>query len=83
MGDCESLLQRARHAPASIRFDEICRLAECHGFGRARQKSSHVLYKRAGFIGVMNFQNVGGMAKPYQVRQLLGVIDELGLTIEP
>lgn len=83
MHGCERLLRKARQAPGSIRFDEVCRLAECHGFERARQWSSHVLYKRAGFIGVMNFQNVHGLAKPYQVRQLLRAIDELGLTPDP
>ena len=82
MVDCKRLLRRARQAPESIRFDEICRLAECHGFERARQKSTHVLYKRAGCMRVMNFQNVNGMAKPYQVRQLLRAIDELSLTPE-
>jgi hypothetical protein len=74
MGKCDKLLQRARAAPASLRFEELCQLAECHGFALARQKGSHRLYKRAGEPRVMNFQDDRGKAKEYQVKQLLDVI---------
>lgn len=35
------------------------------------------MYKRPRQPKVMNFQNVNGMAKEYQVKQLLAVIAEL------
>lgn len=74
MGKCDKLLQRARAAPANLRFEELCLLAECHGFTLARQKGSHRLYKRAGEPRVMNFQDDRGKAEEYQVKQLLEVI---------
>jgi len=77
MPDCEGLLAAARNHPAGLRFNEICRLAECFGWVLARTTGSHHIYKRAGTMQVMNFQDVRGRAKPYQVRQLLDAIDAL------
>ena len=79
MADCQELLEHARTEPSGLRFSELCHLAECFGFTHARQKGSHVMYKRPGYFGLMNFQDDGGNAKPYQVRQLLRAIKELGL----
>ena len=31
---------------------------------------------------MLNFQNVNGMAKPYQVRQFLKIIEENGLKLK-
>lgn len=74
MNRCEKLLARARAVPGGLRFEEVCRLAECHGFAFARQRGSHRMYKRSGSLLVMNFQDDGGAAKEYQVRQLLAAI---------
>ncbi len=78
MADCDDLLARARRKPASLRFAELCALAECYGYVFDRQRgTSHRIYKRPGTIGFMNFQKAkGGMAHAYQVRQLLMRIDE-------
>jgi hypothetical protein len=75
MPDCDELLRRARENPAGLRFGEICQLAECFGFERKRQHGSHVIYKRPGCFQLMNFQNDQGMAKAFQVRQLVAAID--------
>lgn len=77
MADCEKLLEQAQNAPAALRFSQLCRLAECFGFEIARQRGSHRIYKRSGYMRMMTFQDDGGKAKPYQVRQLLDVIDHL------
>jgi hypothetical protein len=78
MGRCETLLENALNNPAGLRFTELCGLAECFGFARSRQRGSHIIYKRPGYARAMSFQDVGGMAKPYQVRQLLNALRELG-----
>jgi hypothetical protein len=78
MGEsCEELLRRAKANPAGLRFVEICRLAECFGFVFARQRGSHVLHTRFGRLRPLNFQADNGMAKAYQVRQLLMAISDL------
>ena len=55
----------------------MCRLAECFGWELKRRKGSHRLYGRPGEVALMNFQDVGGHAKAYQVRQLLQAIGDL------
>lgn len=47
-----------------------------------RQKASHRQYKYPGCKGLLNFQSDNGRAKGYQVKQLLGAIEELGLTLD-
>ncbi len=77
MGRCDKLLQKAKDSPDNLRFEEICQLAECYQFEFKRQSGSHRIYTRLGFKTVMNFQNVGGKAKRYQVDQLLNAIEEI------
>ena len=62
-----------------MRYAELVSLAECYGFTLNRQKGSHAMYTRKGFARLMVFQDVKGMAKAYQVRQLLDALRELGL----
>jgi len=72
----EKLLERARNSPSGITFDELCRLADKHGFIFRRQSGSHKIYKHPLHRAMMNFQpDQNGMAKTYQVKQLLDFID--------
>ncbi len=41
-----------------------------------------MVYAHEGVREILNFQNDGGSAKSYQVRQLLASIDRNGLTLE-
>jgi predicted RNA binding protein YcfA (HicA-like mRNA interferase family) len=60
-------------ADAAIRFEELCSLLESLGFER-RMKGSHHVFRRAGVEDKINLQRDGNHAKPYQVRQVRGVI---------
>jgi len=44
-----------------------------------RKKGSHHIFKRQGYQKLLNFQDSKGMAKVYQVRQLLSALEELGV----
>lgn len=79
MAKCRDLLQRARTSPTSLRFREAQRLAECFGFELARIRGSHHIYRSANSRAVVNLQERAGMAKPYQVRQLLMAIADSDL----
>jgi predicted RNA binding protein YcfA (HicA-like mRNA interferase family) len=85
MPECHQLRSRAATNPAALRFREACALAECFGFAFVRQRgTSHRLYKRPGVLRMINLQSgPNGMAKAYQVRQLLMAIDDLPLEEEP
>ena len=78
MANIEDTLIEMRRNPTGIRFNELCKI--CNDFfGEPRQTgSSHRVYKTPwqGDPRV-NVQNAKGMAKPYQVRQVLRAIDRL------
>lgn len=75
----QKLIEKARNNSAGVRFQEICLLAEHLGFTRRGGKGSHVVYEKDGVEEILTFQDRKGMAKPYQVRQLLAVIEKYGL----
>ena len=75
------LLQRALDNPRGLRFTEAVKLAEAFGFRLDRISGSHHIMKRAGIPELVNLQNVGGMAKPYQVRQLLKLVEKHNLSL--
>lgn len=67
-----------RRNPKGVSFQDLCRVCDYY-FGEARQKSSsHRIYKTPwqGDPRV-NIQNDKGMAKAYQVRQVLKAIEHL------
>ena len=74
----DKVLRQMRAEPAAVRFADLQRVCE-HFFGRPRQNgSSHAIYKTPwpGDPRV-NIQNDRGMAKAYQVRQVLRAIERL------
>ena len=76
----DELVGEMRIHPKAVRFADLCRVCD-HYFGEARQKgSSHRIY-RTPWQGDprVNIQNHQGMAKAYQVRQVLRAIDRLGV----
>lgn len=72
------LIAEMKRIPKGIRFQDLCKVCE-HYFGEARQTgSSHRIYKTPwqGDPRV-NIQNDKGMAKAYQVKQVLKAIERL------
>ena len=72
------ILSEMRRNPKGVRFKELCRVCDIY-FGKARQiRSSHRVYKTPwqGDPRV-NIQNDKGMAKAYQVKQVLKAIERL------
>ena len=78
MGRCDKLLNQVRQNPRSVRFRDACKLAECYGFTPRQPGTSHRVYKRKGYIRILNFQlEAHGLTNEYQVKQLLAAIDDL------
>jgi len=78
MGKLEKMLQAIRNNPAGVRFNDACKAAEKIGFRLRGQSGSHRTYARSGEPVLLNFQNAKGKAKPYQVRQLIDMMDKYG-----
>ena len=74
----EKLLEQMRLEPANVGFSELNKVCTAY-FGKPRQSgSSHVIFKTP-WIGDprVNIQNAKGKAKPYQVRQVLQVLQAI------
>ncbi len=72
------ILDTMQHNPKGVSFSDLCKVCD-HYFGEARQTgSSHRIYKTPwqGDPRV-NIQNDKGMAKAYQVKQILRAIKRL------
>lgn len=65
--------------PIDVRYLDVCKLAEMVDFKFKGGKGSHRVYGHEGIIEMLNFQNVHGKAKPYQVRQLIKLINKYNL----
>jgi hypothetical protein len=77
-------LEAMRRSPANVRFSDLFKVC-IEYFGEPRQRgSSHAVFKTPwpGDPRV-NIQNSDGMAKAYQVRQVLLAIDKLSDTGTP
>jgi len=80
--DRNRLFEKLKKNPKNIRFERICRIAEAFGFRFRGGKGSHRIYVRNGVKDLLNFQNVGGKAKPYQVRQFIKIVEKYNLLEE-
>lgn len=75
-------IARLRRNPRGIRFAELVRICDRH-FGRPRQRGSHLNYPMLwpGDPRV-NIQSEHGMAKPYEVRQVVRALEKLQRILE-
>ena len=75
------LLQKALSSPKNVRFSEMVTLVEAFGFHLSRVKGSHHIFVHPEVRELINLQNVGGKAKPYQIRQFLRLVERYNLTM--
>jgi predicted RNA binding protein YcfA (HicA-like mRNA interferase family) len=76
------LLQRLLSGSKNIRFTEAVACAEAFGFRLSRIHGSHHIYIHPNVPELLNLQNVHGQAKPYQIKQLLRLIERYNLAME-
>ena len=79
--DPKKLLRKALSSPNNLRFGDMTSLVEAFGFRLSRISGGHHIYARAGISELVNLQEVGGKAKPYQVRQFLKLVERYNLTV--
>ena len=58
---------------ANIPFSGLCQLLRQMGFSE-RIRGSHHIFSRTGVEEILNIQPKGPKAKPYQVKQVRGVV---------
>jgi hypothetical protein len=74
----EDILLQVKRNPKGIRYDDLCKVRDYY-FGKARQtSSSHRIYKTPWQGDPrINIKNYKGMAKVYQIKQVLLAIEKL------
>lgn len=75
------LLEKAISGSKNIRFNEAVLLVEAFGFRLARVSGSHHIFVHPKVSQLINMQNVKGKAKPYQIRQLLDLVERYNLRL--
>ena len=66
----------------NVPFPDIVNLAIGFGFKISRIQGSHHIFKHPDLMELLNLQEVHGEAKPYQIRQLLRLVERYNLRLE-
>ena len=78
----KKLLQKLLSGTKNVRFSEVTALAEAFGFQLDRINGSHHIFIHERIPELLNLQNVNGQAKPYQIKQMLQLIEAHNLQLE-
>jgi len=79
----KALLRRLlQGAVRNVSFADLVNLVEGFGFRLQRMGGSHRLYAHPDVPEMLNLQEAHGEAKPYQIRQLLRLIERYNLKVE-
>ena len=71
----KKLLKKLLSGTKNIRFSEAVACAEAFGFQLDRINGSHHIFMHQEIPELLNLQNIKGKAKPYQIKQLLQLIE--------
>lgn len=82
MDPVKLLARLTRGGQANVRFADMNALVEAFGFRLVRVNGSHHVYSHPDVDRLVNLQEVGGQAKPYQVRQFLKLVERYGVRLE-
>ncbi len=66
----------------NTKFSEVKLILDAYGFTLARVSGSHHIYTHKDIAEIINIQKVGNEAKPYQIRQILQLIERHNLEHE-
>jgi predicted RNA binding protein YcfA (HicA-like mRNA interferase family) len=77
----QKLLQKVLSGTKNVRFSEAAALAEAFGFRLDRVNGSYHLFVHPEIPELLNLQNDSGKAKPYQIKQLLQLVEAYNLQL--
>lgn len=78
----QKTLEQARAGSRNLRFGDVTRLVESLGFRLSRVSGSHHIFVHPSVPELVNLQAVDGKCKPYQVKQVLDLIDRYNLKLK-
>ena len=75
------LLQKLLAGSKNIRFSEAANCAKAFGFELSRITGDHHIFVHPEVPELVNLQDVGGKAKPYQIKQFLELVEDYNLQL--
>ena len=66
----------------NVAFSDMIKLVEGFGFRLTRVSGSHHIFTHPEIPELVNLQEVQGQAKPYQIRQVLKLVERYNLRLE-
>jgi len=75
------LARVARGDLANVPFSDMRRLVEAFGFELRRKSGSHHIFVHPDVRELLNLQEIRGQVKPYQIRQLLRLVERYALSL--
>lgn len=72
------ILNRSRN----VAFGDMVNLIQSFGFRLSRTRGSHHIFTHPDIPELLNLQEMGGQAKPYQIRQFLKLVERYNLRLE-
>ncbi len=83
MSKKRKLYEKVLAGSNNIRFDDLVTLLIAFGFQLDRTAGSHYIFKHPKVAVLLSLQTTSnGQAKPYQIRQFLGLVEQYALTID-
>jgi predicted RNA binding protein YcfA (HicA-like mRNA interferase family) len=76
------LARIARGTVTNVAFADMRNLVEDLGFELRRVSGSHHIFAHPDIPELLNLQDARGQAKPYQIRQILRLIERYDLRLE-
>jgi predicted RNA binding protein YcfA (HicA-like mRNA interferase family) len=78
----QKLFRKILSGSDNVRFDDLVTVVEAFGFRLSRISGSHHIFTHPEIPKLLNLQDRGGKAKPYQIRQFLALVEEYNLSME-
>jgi predicted RNA binding protein YcfA (HicA-like mRNA interferase family) len=75
------LFRKVLGGAENVRFADAVTLAEAFGFRLSRVSGSHHIFTHPDMPELLNLQKKAGKAKPYQIRQLLQLVEQYNLSL--
>jgi predicted RNA binding protein YcfA (HicA-like mRNA interferase family) len=82
MAKLKKILAKVLAGSRNIAFGDFVLLVEGFGFRLSRVSGSHHIFVNDNVKELVNLQNVKGQVKPYQVKQVMELIERYNLELE-
>lgn len=76
MGQLEKLIEKMRRLPPEVRYEEVARVLEAHGFVEVRSQGSHHVFRHPDGRMLTVPKHKGQVVKTTYIKQVLRLLEE-------